>query len=254
MTPWAWVGRALASALILVCAGAAVGAIGAFTLPSIGMVLGAIFVCLGGAAWSVPRIGGAGLGAAFVGLTAAIGVTLEGHHAVVAQTAVVVEVPSLSAWDPRSDVVAVRVPSLVHLVEHEASVSYRVRSGKNTTTNHEIVVPLLDPSEQRVVGFHCRSRQDPRRRDGGWALASPAWNGEPDMDCARGVEAAVNGLAAAGVAVAPGAEARLVEVFASEHELRNAADLEMMWRIPTGFFAIYAVLVAVYRKRGASSV
>lgn len=186
LSPWRWVRRALAIGLAMVVVGWIVGLLGALWQPWAGMVVGALGVFLGGGSWAASRLGGAGVGAAFVGFLAALGMSLEGHHAVVAGTAPIVELAALSAWDPRSDVIAMQVRELQHLRKHESWASQRRGSGKSASTVSTVVTPIFDPAEQRVVGFHCASHSEARRHNGRWVLASAAWQGSGPIECGIG--------------------------------------------------------------------
>ena len=254
LSPWRWVGRALATGMALTVAGWTVGLLGALWAPWAGMVVGALAVLFGGGVWSMPRIGGTGFGAGFVGFVAAIGASLEGHHAVVAGTAPIVELAGLSAWDPRDEAVALHVGELHHLRKYESWASQRRGSGKNASTVSTVVTPLFDPAEQRLVGFHCASPSALRRSNGRWALSSAAWHGSGPVECGAGTKLALARCAEAKVAVAAGAAERFVEVFASEQELRQAHELHKAVGIPIGFLAFYALLVVAFRRWGAASV
>ncbi len=254
LTPWRWVGRALAIGMGLTLAGWLAGLLGALWAPWLGMVTGALGVLFGGGAWSASRIGGTGFGAGFIGLIAAIGLSIQGHHAVVAGTAPIVEFAGLSAWDPRGEAVALHVGELRHLRKHEAWASQRRGSGKNASTVSTVVTPLFDPAEQRVVGFHCASHNRVRRSNGRWALSSAAWDGSGPVECGAGIKLALASCAQANIAVAEGATERFVEVFASEEELRGAHELNKAIGIPLGFLFFYALLVVIFRRRGAQSV
>lgn len=254
LTPWRWVGRALAIGMGLTLAGWLAGMLSALWAPWLGMVTGALVVLFGGGAWSASRIGGTGFGAGFIGLIAAIGLSMEGHHAVVAGTAPIVEFAGLSAWDPRGEAVALHVGELHHLRKHEAWASQRRGSGKNASTVSTVVTPLFDPAEQRVVGFHCASHNRVRRSNGRWALSSAAWDGSGPVECGAGIKLALASCAQANIAVGEGATERFVEVFASEEELRGAHELHKAIGIPLGFLFFYALLVVIFRRRGAKSV
>lgn len=254
LTPWRWVGRALAIGMGLTLAGWLAGMLGALWAPWLGMVTGALVVLFGGGAWSASRIGGTGFGAGFIGLIAAIGLSMEGHHAVVAGTAPIVEFAGLSAWDPRGEAIALHVGELRHLRKHEAWASQRHGSGKNARTVSTLVTPLFDPAEQRVVGFHCASHNRVRRSNGRWALSTEAWDGSGPVNCSAGIKLALASCAQAKIAVAQGATERFVEVFASEEELRGAHELHKAIGIPMGFLMFYALMVVIFRRRGAKSV
>ena len=119
LSPFAWVRRALGIGALFVILGWAIGLFGAVSRPWIGMILGAIGLFLFGSAWASSRIGGAGVGAGFIGFIAALGMAIEGHHALVATRAVIVEQPSLASWDPSSDIIALHVGELRHLHRQE---------------------------------------------------------------------------------------------------------------------------------------
>jgi len=250
----AWVRRALAIGVLFVILGWVVGLAGAFSRPWVGMILGAIGLFLGGSAWATSRIGGAGVGAGLIGFIAALAMALEGHHALVARHAAIVDLPSLASWDPRSDIIALHVGELRHLRQHEAWARVRRGSGKNASTHSISVTPLFDPAAQRVVGFHCRSRPGPSRKDGAWVLSSAAWAGSGPIDCEPGLTLAIAKCHKAGAAIAEGAAQRMVEVFATEAELRQAHNLRMVVTIPVAFLLLYAVLVLCFARKGAESV
>jgi hypothetical protein len=254
LSPFAWVRRALAIGALLVILGWVVGLAGAVSRPWIGMILGALGLFLGGSAWAASRIGGAGVGAGLIGFIAALGMALEGHHALVARNAAIVEQPSLSSWDPSSDIIALHVGELRHLRKQEAWARVRRGSGKTASTSSVIVTPLFDPAVQRVVGFHCRGMEAPSRRDGAWVLSSAAWSGSGPVECGSGLTLAIAKCEKAGIAIAEGAAQRMVEVFATEGELRQAHKLRMAVTMPLAFLLLYAVLVVCFRRQGAASV
>ncbi len=254
LTPFAWVRRALAIGALFVILGWAVGLAGALSRPWIGMILGALGLFLGGSAWAASRIGGAGVGAGLIGFIAALGMALEGHHALVAARAAIVEQPSLSSWDPRGDIIALRVGELRHLRNQEGWARVRRGSGKTASTTSMIVTPLFDPAVQKVVGFHCRGTEAPPRKNGAWVLSSEAWTGSGPVECGPGLTLAIAKCQKAGIAIAAGAEQRMVEVFATEADLRHAHNLRMAVTIPLAFLLLYAVLLVCFRRRGAASV
>ena len=252
--PSHWAGHALLTALALVVAGWGAGLVGALWCPQAGLVLGTFVVCFGGAVWAVGRIGESGLAAAFMGLVAAIGMSIEGHHAVVARMAPIVELPGLSFWDPRSATIGMHVAELRHLRKQESWATVRTTLRGRVSSQTTVVTPLYDIAERRVVGFHCRSGEAARRKDGRWALSTSAWSGDGPVECDAGVKRAIDKCAEASLAVGPGATERFVEVFASESELRQAHHLRVVALAPAGFFAAYAVFVLLYRRRGAGTM
>ncbi|MBI5610532.1 MAG: hypothetical protein HY902_16770 [Deltaproteobacteria bacterium] len=251
-SPWPWVGRALATAALLVVLGWAVGVLGALTQPWLAILLGAVGIFLGGGAWAASRLGSAGVAAAFIGFIAAHAMALEGRHAVVARSAAVVELAGLSAWEPRGGAVALHVGELKHLFAQQTWYSKRTGTGKTASSVSLAVTPLYDPAEQRVVGFHCASPREPRRGDGRWVLATAEWQAGATGGCSAGVQVAAAKCAQAKLAVAEGSERRLVEVFASEAELRGAHRLDQAVGIPLGFLVFYAALVVIFRRKGAA--
>ncbi len=250
MDPWAWVRRALATALLLMAIGWAAGLTGALVSPRFGWVAGAGIFLLG-SGWAISRIGGAGLAAGALGLIAAGGMAVESHHFAVATRATVVDLPSLAAWDPDGHVVAARVPELAALRQQQSRVRVRTGSGKTASTNIQVVTPLLDTRSGDVVGFHCRGDTGPEPEDGTWVLSTAAWSGGGPVNCAAGVATAVRSCEAAGIPVADGAQTRFVEVFATKSGLRTAYDLRAAVGIPLVLFAVYLVLVVALRDRGA---
>lgn len=254
LSPFAWVRRALSIAALFVMVGWVVGLAGALSRPWVGMILGALGLFLFGSAWATSRIGGAGIGAGLIGFIASLGMALEGHHALVAASAVIVEQPSLASWDPRSDIIALRVGELRHLRSQEGWARVRRGSGKSASTTSMIVTPLFDPALKQVVGFHCRSMADPSRKDGTWVLSSAAWAGSGPVECGPGLSLAVAKCQKAGIAIEEGAVARMVEVFATEAALRQAHKLQMAVTIPIAFLLLYSLLVICFCRRGAASV
>lgn len=254
LSPFAWVRRALGIGALFVILGWAIGLFGAISRPWIGMILGAIGLFLFGSAWASSRIGGAGVGAGFIGFIAALGMAIEGHHALVATRAVIVEQPSLASWDPSSDIIALHVGELRHLHRQEGWARVRRGSGKSASATSTVVAPLFDAGAQRVVGFHCRGIQAPPHRDGAWVLSSAAWSGSGPVDCGLALSMAVGKCQKAGIAIAEGSERRMVEVFTTEGELRRAHNLRMAVAIPMTFLLFYAVLVACFARKGAASV
>ncbi len=254
LTPWQWVRRALGTATLLLLAGWAAGLAGVLTSGWVGWLLGGAGVGLGGSAWAVSRIGGAGLGAGLIGLVAAIGMNIEGQHAMAAARATIVELPSLSLWDPRSDIVALRTGELRHLRQLESWGSHRSGSGKNAHTSTHVVTPVFDDREKRVVGFHCRGANGRRGQNGAWVLSSAHWHGASAVECPQGLRLSIQKCAEAKLVVADGADRRFVEVFATEAELRGAHDLRQAAAIPMTFLLVYTVLVLLFRRHGPGSV
>lgn len=254
LSPWRWVGRALGTGALLLAIGWLVGGIGAFTSPPIATVIAAIGLFLVGSAWASSRVGGAGLGAGLIAFIAAGMMAFEGHHAFVAATAPIVEQASLSSWDPRGGIIALHVNELRLLRAHEAWATARSGSGKSATSTSQVVTPLWDAVEGRVVGFHCRAQQGDRRSGGGFVLSSAAWADAGEITCAPALALSVAKCREAGVPIAPGSEARFVEPFATEAELRAAHRLPAVAGVPLGLFALYLLLAIVFRERGAASV
>lgn len=254
LSPFAWVRRALAIGALFVILGWVVGFAGALSRPWVGLILGALGIFLGGSAWAASRIGGAGVGAGLIGFIASLGMALEGHRALVAANAAIVEQSSLSDWDPRSDIIALRVGELRHLRHQEGWARLQRGSGKSASTTRMIVTPLFDPAVQQVVGFHCRSMQAPPRKNGAWVLSSEAWTGSGPVECGPGLALAIAKCQSAGIAIAEGAAKRTVEVFATEAELRQAHSLRMAVTIPLAFLLLYSALVVCFCRRGAASV
>lgn len=229
------------------------GLIGTIASPRVGWVFGAVGLFLGGGAWAVSRIGGAGVAAALIGCVAAGGMAIEAHHFTVATTARIVDLPSLAAWDPDSDIIAARVPKLDVLRDQRAWVRVRTGSGKTATSTTQVATPLLETATGLVVGFHCRGEPGDDRGDGRWVLSSAAWTGNGPLSCAPSVSKATEACKSAGIPVAEGAQTRLVEVFASEAGLRTAYDMRAAIGVPLSFFVLYTVLVVIMRERGASA-
>jgi hypothetical protein len=248
LTPWRWAWRALGTALVLIIAGWLVGGLLGLWSPIVTMGLYATVSLLVAAPWAVGRIGGAGLGAALLGLIAALGAGLEGHHAFVASRAAVVALPSLASWKPESGVVAMQVPALQHRWKLKASLSTRVSSGKGTRQVNQTAVPLAE-ADGRVVGFFCGTEGS---ADGTYALSLEAWLGSSPELCGAVIERAMKGLVEAGVPIEPGAKARVVSVFASEAALRKAHRLDLAFVVPMWMFVVYAVFVVLFRKAGAA--
>lgn len=253
LQPWAWVRRAVLTALLLMAIGWLLGLSGAVTGPWVGWLLGAIGLFLGGGAWAVSRIGGAGLAAGLIGCVAAGGMAIEAHHFVVATTARIADLPSLAAWDPEGPVVAARVAELEALIDQRTWTRVRSGQGKTATTNVQVVTPLRDTASGDVVGFHCRGEKGDERGDGSWVLSSAAWSGGGTVECGRGVDLATRACADAGIPVNEGAAARFVEVFATKADLRSAYDLRAAIGIPLFLFSIYLIAVVAMRERGANA-
>jgi hypothetical protein len=153
MTPWQWVRRALATALILVfCAMVLGGGLGALNA-SLGLVVGGGLVMLAGAAWAVGRIGGAGLGAALVAGTAGLGMAIEVHHFRVVRGDLV-EVSSLEKWTPGMGSVLHVRRRLTHVSQWRADASRTSTSGKSSTSiQRRAAVPLVEDADGPIVGF-----------------------------------------------------------------------------------------------------
>lgn len=245
--------RAAFTALLLIAIGWLAGLTGALVTPLVGWLLGAIGLFLGGGAWAVSRIGGAGLAAGLMGCVAAGGMAIESHHFAVATTARIADLPSLAAWDPDGPVIAAHVAELQVLRDQQRRVRVRNGQGKTATTSVQVVTPLLDTPSGEVVGFHCRGENGDERGDGRWVLSTAAWSGDGTLDCARGVDLAAQACAGAGIPVNPGAASRLVEVFATKAQLRTAYDLQAAIGIPLSLFAVYLIVVVVMRERGATA-
>lgn len=252
-SPWAWVRRALAVAVLLMLAGWAVALLGVFTLPWVGLV-GGVAVLLVGGFWAARHIGGAGAGAALIGLIAAIGMSPEARYVWVARTAPVVELPSLSGWNPAGPDHALHVHELRHLRRLQVAAKERVGMGKNAFAIDQVVTPLFDARENRVVGFNCRTVRERRAsRDGSWVLSRAALTGDSHPPCGGGARRAMAACAQAGLAVDEAAVSRVVEVFPSEQDLRQAYNLGPALGVPLGFLLLYAMLVVGFRRRGAGA-
>lgn len=230
-----------------------VGVTGSFTSPALAWFVGAVGLFLGGGAWAVSRIGGAGLAAGLIGCVAAGGMAIEAHHFTVATTARIVDLPSLSAWDPDGPVTAARVAELQGLHDQQRSARVRSGSGKNATTDVQVATPLLDTTSGVVVGFHCRGEKGDDPGDGSWVLSTSAWEGTGAIGCVSAVRLATQSCADAGIPVDEGASSRFVEVFATRAQLRTAYDLRAAIGVPLILFAVYLALVVAMRDRGANA-
>lgn len=247
MTPWRWAWRALGTALVLIIAGWLAGGLLGLWSPLVAMGVCATTSLLAGGPWAVGRIGGTGLAAALLGLIAAIGASIESHHAFVVSRAEVVSLPSLSSWKPESGVVAMQVPPLHHRWKLKASLSKTVSAGKGTRHVTQTAVPLAE-ADGRVVGFFCGTEGS---ADGPFALSLDAWLGRSPELCEAVIERSTKLLVEAGVPIEAGAKDRVVSVFASEAALRRAHRLDLAIVTPMWMFAVYAVLVVLLRKAGA---
>lgn len=254
LTPWRWVGRALAITLLLVLCGWLVGGVFSLVHPMVGGAVVAIASLLFAAPWSLSRIGGAGLASSLIALIAGLGASIEGHRARVVLNAEVKPLSSLVEWQPddtEHDFVAARLPAPLH---HEwaskASLSRRVSSGKNgTRTISQTAVPLSQP-DGTVVGFTC----DEKRQDGAYVLSTAKWVGsEPEL-CEEVIALSVRKLNEAGRSVTAPARKRVVKVYETEAALRSDHDLRMVFTMPLCFFVIFFVFVVLFRRAGADSV
>ena len=250
--PWLWVRRAATTALVLIVIGWVVGLTGAVITPRFGLLVGAIGLFLLGGGWAASRVGLAGVAAGLMGCIAAAAMAVESHHFIVAGTASVVELPSLAAWDPDSDVIAAHVPEVQALRAQQATARVRSGSGKTATTNIQVVTPLLDTTSGGVAGFHCTGDKGPQRGDGSYVLSTAAWSGDGPPNCVVAVDLAIRACEQAGIRVDPGARTRFVEVFASRTDLRSAYDLRVAVAVPLVLFVVYLAVVVVMRDKGAS--
>lgn len=247
MTPWRWVWQALGTGLLLLVAGWVAGGLLGLWSPLVAMGVCATAALLVAAPWSVGRIGGAGLGASLVALIGALGAGVEGHHAFVVTRADLVRLPSLAAWRPDSDVVAMQVPRVHGEPGLEASVTFKANAAKGTRTVNQTATPVAD-EQGRIVAFVCGTS---RHVDGEWVLVATAWDGKEPEACQAAITRALQKAASAGREVEPSARSRMVRVYASEQALRSAHELRTAVVLPLALFAVYALLVVVFRRRGA---
>jgi hypothetical protein len=249
LTPWRWVGRALLVGALHVCVAALVGGLLGLWHPMAGGIVVALGVLLVGAPVTIEPLGGAALGAGLIALIAGLGASIEAHHLLVVQRAVVVRLDSLAAWSPTSDVVAVEVPEVTPAPRFTASLTRTTGSGKSYRRVSQHATPLLDAAG-RVVGFTCGEQTN---RAGTVALSLAAWNGSPGELCDEVISRALTQLSAERVPVEPGARERVVRVFASEAELRAAHGFRLAVVMPLVFFGVYAVFVVLFRSAGVRS-
>lgn len=250
--PWLWVRRAATTALVLIVIGWVVGLTGTLITPRFGWFVGAVGLFLIGGGWAVSRVGAAGVAAGLMGCIAAGGMAVESHHLIVAGTAKVIDLPSLAAWEPDSDVIAAHVPQLRALRAQQATARVRSGSGKTATTNIQVVTPLLDSASGEVAGFHCTGDKGSQRGDGSYVLSTAAWSGDGPPNCIVAVDLATKACEQAGIRVDPGAQTRFVEVFADRADLRSAYDLRVAVGIPLLLFVLYLAVVVAMREKGAS--
>lgn len=216
------------------------------------MLGGVVVLIVGGLYWGGRRIGGASLGAGLIGLIAAIGMAPETRFVWVARTAPIVALPSLSAWHPAGPDQALKVGELRQLGRLAITAKERLGMGKNASTIDQVVTPLFDARENRVVGFHCRIVRERRAsHDGNWVLSRAALDGDSHAPCRDGTRRAIDACAKAGLVVDEGADQRVVEVFRTEQDLRQAYNLGPAFDLPLGFLVLYTVLVVVFRQQGA---
>jgi hypothetical protein len=244
MTPWRWVWRALGTGLFLLVAGWGLGGLLGLWSPLVSMAVCATAALLVAAPWSVERIGGAGLGASLVALIGALGAGVEVHHASLVSRVTVVQLPSLAAWSPESDVVAMEVPPVHGEPALAASVSFTVRSGKGTRTVNQTAVPLAE-AQGRIVAFACGTQRDVAGR---WALSAKAWEGKEPEACETAIVLAVANARRADREVEPSARSRVVRVYPTLEALRSAHELRLAIVMPLVFFGVYAFCVVVFRK------
>lgn len=255
LSPWAWVRRALAVAVQLIVVGWLLGAAVGMWSPIVGRVLATICVGLGGTAWAVGQIGGAGLFAGLMGLLAVVGMSIEAGHAQVVRNVDTVELSSLADWQPGGPVLAAHVGYLEHLQHLEVGFRHWQGSGKTRSSVYEVATPLLDRARGSVVGFHCHSDTDRNGGGGEWVISSAVWTGASSGSCRHSIALARQNAQDHGHDVAEGADARVVEVFGSEAELRAGHELDKAFGIPIAFFLVlYAPAVLFLRRRGAASV
>lgn len=215
------------------------------------MALGGTATLLVAAPWAVTRVGGVGLGAALLGLLAVIGASVGGHQWWLVSQVPLVELSSLEAWRAGAGVAGRLPAALLHESALRGAASWTTSSSKSTAHHFQAATPLVVEPGGVVVGFDCHDGLARPDGDGAVVLSWAAWSDRDDEYCARPIVAARARVLAAGRAVAPGAEGRVLRVFEDEAQLRRAHELEATFGVPLVGFALYVGLcaaLAVHRR------
>jgi hypothetical protein len=235
---WRWVRAALASGALASFGGIVLGAATGFVSgPVVGLV-GTVVFFLGWSAWQIGRIGGAALGAGFLGFFACLGCGIELPRAWRLAHAPVQRVRSVQEW-PASDASSI-------LVAEETTLASDRPPGE--------AAALVDRASGIVVGFACGVVQAKGRGAGEWFVPTALWGGDARPECMDSAWSASERLRAAQRPVDAIAAQRVYERFEGEGAFRRATDTPAVVRVVPGLFALYAILVVALRRRGADSV
>jgi hypothetical protein len=235
---WRWVRTALVSGGLAVAFGLVVGtATGFVSGPVVGLT-GTVVFFLGWSAWQLGRIGGAALGAGFLGFLACVGGGLELPRAWRLAHAPVQRVRSVQEW-PASDASSI-------LVADETTLGTDRPPGD--------AAPLVDRASGVVVGFACGAAQAKSLAPGECFVPNALWGGDVRPECVDAAWSMADRLHAAKRAVDPIAAQRVYMRFESEAALRRAASPLVVVRLVGSMFALYAILVVALRRRAADSV
>jgi hypothetical protein len=249
MDAWRWFGRAVGIAALLLGVGAVLGATLGAVVPAAAIALGILGVGLVGGAWSSHHVGGAGLLAAFFGIVATVGTTMECRKARVLRGVAIVEVESVDAWPEAFD--AVHVDGITQDGKFEASESWKSGNGKQAMHYSLVATPLVSRDRGEVVGFVCRRSGERADSDGAWLIRYALLEEHQAAACAVPIEKSLERLAGADRKVAKAASSRVVRAYASEQALREGADPASAAKIPLALFGLFVVGALLYRKKGA---
>ncbi len=235
---WRWVRAALASGALASIGGIVLGGAAGFVSgPAVGLV-GTVVFFLGWSAWQIGRIGGAALGAGFLGFFACLGCGIELPRAWRLAHAPVQRVRSVQDW-PASDASSI-------LVAEETTLASERPPGE--------AAALVDRASGVVVGFACGVVQAKGRAPGEWFVPTALWGGDARPACTDSAWSAAERLRAAQRPIDDVAAQRTYERFDGEGAFRRATDTRAVLRGVPVLFALYAILVVLFRRRGADSV
>jgi hypothetical protein len=235
---WSWVRAALACGMGAVVAGLVVGALTGVVNMACCAIVATLVFFLGWSGWWLARVGPAAIGAGFLGFVACVAGGLELPRAWRLTRAPVHHVVSLRAW-PASD-----TSSVLHV---EGIVL-------DDSSAWPDAVPLVEGSAGLVVGFACIDATTPHRPRGPWLVPGALWSVEFGPACDTAVASSVALLRKSGRSIDPIADQRRYVSFGTEASIRRFASPRAIVRVFAVLFASYALLVVVFRRRGADSV
>ncbi|MCU0756803.1 MAG: hypothetical protein MUE46_17120 [Xanthomonadales bacterium] len=246
LSPWRWAWRAIWMGSLALGGGALSGGSLGLLSTTAGLI-GAVLAGLLALPLAIWRLGSLGTLIWLLSTSFGIGFAYTLPQARAAQNLTVVDVADPAHWP--ADAQAIRVPDVRHQPALRGAASWTSTSGINSkkTQHYQVAVALAVDAESPVIGFHCY---------GGYGSPTPAGTvlvrlTDADHPCTRPLSEALAAVRAQGRTLAPGAETRLLALYADIAALRGSHGLTIWSRICVILYALYVLGVLLGARSGA---